>query len=162
MLVEVFPALFRETAPGSAGEVLLTDSEAGCFFHAQKKAVVVCEACGRFLCALCDVELDGRHLCLGCVEASRKKNQMQGLENRRVLYDSMALGLALGPPLTLALWFFTIFTAPMALYVALRYWKRPTSITGRTQARRILAVLFATAQIVGWVVLVYVLITKMR
>ena len=48
--LEVFPAYFRETAKGSAGEALLADTEASCFYHPQKRASVVCSECGRFLC----------------------------------------------------------------------------------------------------------------
>src|SRR5688572_25118384 len=63
---EIYPAFFRETAVGSAGEVLVVDSEASCFYHLQKRASVVCGSCGRFLCALCDVELEGKHFCPDC------------------------------------------------------------------------------------------------
>ena len=48
--LEVFPAHFRETAKGSAGEALLADTEASCFYHPQKRASVVCSECGRVFC----------------------------------------------------------------------------------------------------------------
>src|SRR5678815_2855123 len=51
--IEVFPALFRRFTPGRAGETIIEESDASCFYHPQKKAVVPCEGCGRFLCALC-------------------------------------------------------------------------------------------------------------
>jgi hypothetical protein len=40
----------------------------------------------------------------------------------------------------------------MALYVAIRYWKAPRSIVHRTRVRFILAIIFASLQIGGWVV----------
>ena len=61
--VEVFPALFRPFTPGKTGEPIVLDGESSCFYHAQKKAAAVCSACGRFLCALCDCELSGQHIC---------------------------------------------------------------------------------------------------
>ncbi len=57
---EVFPALIRPPEVHS-GEVLL-EKEASCFFHDNKKAALSCGICGRFICSLCDIEFDGRHL----------------------------------------------------------------------------------------------------
>src|SRR5947209_7072732 len=91
--IQVFPALFRRLAPGRSGEAVMEESEASCFYHPQKKAVLPCEGCGRFLCALCDCELNGRHLCPSCLEGGRKKKKIKSLENHRVLYDSAALAL---------------------------------------------------------------------
>ena len=113
--VEVFPALFRHFAPGSAGEVLVVENEASCFYHPQKKAVRPCEGCGRFLCALCDCELHGEHFCPACLETGKRKGKIKKLENERTLYDNIALGLALYP---LLFFYLTIITAPMSLFVA--------------------------------------------
>ena len=57
--VEIFPALFREEKI-VAGEAIQAPGEASCFYHPEKKAAVVCDACGRFLCSLCEVDFDGR------------------------------------------------------------------------------------------------------
>src|SRR5689334_13554458 len=65
--VEVFPAFFRPIAKGRDADPLLVDGEASCFYHPQKKASLPCDACGRFLCALCDCELHGQHFCPGCL-----------------------------------------------------------------------------------------------
>ena len=73
---EVFPALFAGPRLGRAGEALVDASEASCFFHAEKRAAVACESCGRFLCALCDLEMEGRHICPTCLAAGRKKGTL--------------------------------------------------------------------------------------
>ena len=153
LLVAVFPAFSRGIAQGTAGETIRADMEAGCFFHPQKKAVVPCESCGRFLCALCDVELDGRHLCPACLEAGRKKGQLPHLETHRILYDNCALGAALLP---LLVWPVTLVTAPIAIYVAIRYWKAPGSFIPRTHFRSLLAILIALLQMAGWAALGWV------
>ena len=70
--VDAFPALFSGPAEGDSGETLFVDDEASCFYHPQKKAVVSCAQCGRFLCALCDVEFSGEHLCANCLGGGRK------------------------------------------------------------------------------------------
>ena len=148
--VEVFPAFHRSLPAVAAAEAVLTDEEASCFFHPEKKAAVPCEACGRFLCLLCDCEIGGQHLCPTCLETGKKKGRIKSLENRRVLYDKIALALAVYPML---LFYLTIFTAPMAIFVAIRYWKAPASILPRTRVRSVIAIVLALLQIAGWIAL---------
>src|SRR5690242_8298738 len=149
LLVDVFPALFRPIQTGRSGEALVVETESSCFYHPQKKAVVHCEGCGRFLCGLCDCELRGQHFCPQCLETGKKKGKIKSIENERTLYDSIALGLAVAP---LLLFYVTFLTAPIAIYVAIRYWKAPRSIIHRTRFRLILAIILASLQIAGWVV----------
>src|SRR3954469_16228717 len=130
--LEVFPAYFRETTKGSAGEALLADTEASCFYHPQKRAAVVCSECGRFLCSLCDLELDGKHFCASCLEAAKEKNKIASIENRRQLYDVMALQIVL---LGFLIPYFSIVTAPTALYFAIKHWKTPSSIVRKGPSR---------------------------
>jgi hypothetical protein len=147
--VEVFPTLFTPSVPAQPAQSLVAEGEAGCFYHPNKKAVLPCEICGRFLCALCDVELNGQHLCPSCLATGQKKGKLSNLDNRRVLYDSLALTLAL-TPFTVILWPFSLITAPATLFIAVRYWRAPGSVVERTKIRLILALVLALAQIVGW------------
>jgi hypothetical protein len=117
--IEIFPAFFREIAQGRDAEAVMIEGESSCFYHPQKKAVVPCDACGRFLCALCDCEVKGQHFCPGCLEAGQKKRNIQGLENMRVLHSRQALVLAIIP---------LFITGLAAIYVALRYRKEPGSL----------------------------------
>ncbi|MBN1671171.1 MAG: B-box zinc finger protein [Kiritimatiellae bacterium] len=144
----VFPAMFRELARGHGGETLVVDTDASCFYHAAKKAVVACETCGRFLCALCDIEFNNQHLCPACIETGRRQDKLETAATHRVLYGDVALALALFP---LVVWPATFFTAPAALYVAIRYWNAPQTLIPRTKARHVLAVFFALMQIGGWI-----------
>jgi hypothetical protein len=148
--IEIFPAMFRKINAGQSGETILVEGESSCFYHPQKKAVLPCDGCGRFLCALCDCPLDGRHFCPVCLESGRNKGKIQSLENQRTLHDSIALALAIYPML---IFYFTIITAPMALFVAIRYWKSPQSILRRTKIRYIVAIIIALLQIAGWATL---------
>ena len=149
---EVFPAFFRKTEKGNLGERIIMDDEASCFYHPDKQAVIPCDSCGRFLCSLCDIEFNNRHLCASCLETGREKGKIKNLENHRTLYDSVALHLALLP---IFIWFTTIITAPVALFFAIRHWKTPSSIIRRTKVRMILAMFIAGVQIVGWTALIY-------
>jgi hypothetical protein len=155
--VEIFPALFRKINPGSSAEAVMVEGESGCFYHPQKKAVLPCDGCGRFLCALCDCQLNSQHFCPACLEAGRTKGKIKSLENQRTLYDSIALSLAIYPIL---IFYFTIITAPMALFVAIRYWKSPPSLVNRSKVRFVVAIIFALLQIAGWGILFVSLATR--
>ena len=147
--VEVFPALFREETITPAERVLVA-GEAGCFYHPEKKAAVVCESCGRFLCALCDVEFNAQHLCPACLQSGGQKGKIAKLQNARTRHDRIALSLALLPML---IFYFTIFTAPTALFYAIWHWKSPGSIVpNHRRLNLILAILFSSLEIAGWIV----------
>jgi len=148
--VDAFPALLRGIGSGDAGVAVLGE-EAGCFYHPGKKAEVACDYCGRFLCPLCDIALDGKHLCLTCIEAGRRKGRITSLERHRTLYDSAALGLALFPLVT---FWFTLVTAPMALYIAIRHWNAPTSVVGRGKGRLVAAIILSGLQVLCWAVII--------
>ncbi len=153
---DVFPALLNAPAPARAGEFLAADGDASCFLHPRKKAEGVCDQCGRFVCALCEIEIAGQRLCPACVERGEGKGKLEALMNHRVLYDSVALGLAVYPVLV---FFVTCVTAPAAIYVAVRHWKSPSSIVGRTRIRHVLAIVLASAQIAGWGFALHALLT---
>lgn len=150
--VLVFPAYFLEPVRGQSAENLLLEGEASCFYHPQKKAVLPCGNCGRFLCALCDVELNGQHLCPACLERGQQKRTLKNLENHRVRYGSIALAVALIPILV---WPVTLFTAAAALYITVRHWNSPGSIVGSSKFPFILAALIALLEIAGWIVGLY-------
>jgi len=153
--IDVFPALLESPSSGPAAQALLVESETSCFYHEKKKAAVPCDHCGRFLCALCDVELNGEHFCPPCLASGKKKGKLRNLQNHRILYDSIALSVAILPAI---LFWPSVVTAPMAIFIAFRYWRAPLSIVPRTKVRFILAIALATPQILGWGVLFYSLL----
>jgi len=149
--VLVFPAFLRGDGAAMA-EFAVEGTEATCFYHSRKKAHVPCDQCGRFLCALCQVELNGQNWCPSCIDAHRKQGKLATLDSRRMLYDNMALLLATAPIL---LWPVTIVTAPAALFMVFRYWTKESTIVPRTKARFVIAGLIAVLQLVGWGFLLY-------
>lgn len=149
----VFPAIHRRIGPGATAELAVLDGESTCFFHAQKKAAVVCGGCGRFLCALCDVPIGGRHLCPKCVETGQAKRTLTTFEKYRTSYPSLALSCALFPIL---IWPVTLLTAPATVFLVLFTWRKPPSITGRRRRGAMLLALFlALAQCLGWAALFF-------
>ena len=156
--VEVFPAYFRKNEAAIESEASLVEGESTCYYHATKRAVVPCHGCGRFLCALCDCELHGQHYCPICLEAGKTKGKIRNLQNSRTRWDSIALALAVYPVITIVFWVFSFVTAPMALFIAIRYWNAPRSIFHRTKTRLVLAIVFSSLEIFMWAVGIYYLI----
>ena len=154
---DVYPALFRKLPSGHRGVPLQGEKEASCFYHPAKKAAVACSTCGRFLCALCDVEFNDQHLCPACLEKGKTKRKIKNLENQRVCYDTVALSIALVS--SLFIWP-TIISAPIVLFMVIRYWNAPGSIIPRSKIRFVLAFLIAGLQIVGWIFFFGALITS--
>ncbi len=157
--VRVFPALYKDLSKQTVKEELVIDDEAGCFYHPEKKAATPCSGCGRFLCELCNVEMGNSNYCLSCLEKSQKKNDVNTIEKSRTLYDRMALFMALAP-FTLILYFVTIITAPVSLFISIRYWNKPMSILPRTKYRFIIAFIVSLGEIIAMIVFTYFIIKK--
>ena len=155
VFAELFPAYFRPQAKGSVGEALLTHSHASCFYHPQKQAAVVCGNCGRFLCGLCDLELEGQHLCPTCLETAQRGGKIQSLENRRVLYDVLAFHLAL---VSIFISFFGLLTGTAAVVLAIRHWKSPRSIVSTGRSRLVLALIIGSLFTLLWISVIAALI----
>jgi hypothetical protein len=94
------------------------------------------------------VPLNGRHLCPACLETGKTKRKIKNLENHRTCYDTIALLVAAVPIL---IYWITIFSAPLVIFLTVRYWNAPTSIIPRTKIRFILASAIAGLQIFGWI-----------
>lgn len=143
----LFPALFRELQKGQVGERIADEAQAACFYHASRKAAVACDACGRFLCELCDLPTGNRHLCPLCLAAGPLAGPAPRQQST-ILYDNIALAFALWP---LLLIYPTLLTAPATLFVVVRYWRRVQPPVPRSRVRFVVAALLALAQIGGWV-----------
>jgi hypothetical protein len=154
---EVYPALFREDAASASGEKLVIDGQASCFYHKDKKASIPCSSCGRFVCTLCDIEFDGQHFCPSCFDHKSTKQDNKKTKASALQYDNIASALAYWPIL---IWPATIITAPLAMYITIRYWNKSTSVIPRSKLRFILAFLMALAQVLAWLILIYFLISR--
>ncbi len=125
------------------------EGDSTCYFHPSNQAATVCDDCGRYLCAVCELPSeDGRRLCPPCVSASRKKTTAKADE--LVTYDDMALLLAVLPIL---MWPFTLLTAPATLGLVIWGWRKPRSLVRPNRWRLIVAGILAVLQIGGWITL---------
>jgi hypothetical protein len=150
--VDIFPALLRDVVPGQHGERIVHEDEGSCFYHPAKKAITYCGHCGRFLCAMCDIELGGRHLCSGCVEAGSAQGNITELKNKYIRYDKIALALSF---YALCIPWLTIFTGPCAVFVGIRFWKTPISILPIQRWRSIVAIMLGLVEMIAWGLLIF-------
>jgi len=151
--IEVFPALLRQANQGKPGERVVAESEAGCFFHPQKKAVLSCENCGRFVCALCDMEMEGTHLCPACLESGARKGRIKSLQNEQMRYDKLAFALVFYPVALLVFFWFTIFTAPAAIFIVIRFWNAPMGLMQKGRGYLWAALIIGIIEIMAWIVI---------
>jgi len=105
----------------------LTD-QATCFFHPDKAFQACCQRCGRFVCALCDLQLGAEHVCPACFERGRGDSGSEAAKAewryRDVLYDSMALTLGWG---WLLIWPTIVVAVPAVIFLHVKYRKAPRS-----------------------------------
>jgi hypothetical protein len=152
--IHVFPALYRAADTLSLAELLRTEGEASCYEHPSKKATAECMACGRFICALCEVHLGSQSFCPACIH-NPKAQARPALDTQRTLYDSIALWLATVPML---LFYFVVITGPMAIALSIYGWRKPLSLIRRSRWRFVLAILIAALQLAGIAALVLALV----
>lgn len=145
--IQLFPAAIREEALPVVNPVL-EEGQSSCFFHPDIVATTVCEVSGRFICDLCKTEWDGKTVSLTALQNMREKGDLK-LDNKRVIWDDIACGLAVLP---LLFWPATIITAPAALVIAISKWKKgPTSLLRRSRWRYVVAIILSLLQIIGWI-----------
>jgi hypothetical protein len=141
--VLLYPAATRAEPAAPAVEAVAGEST--CYFHPRKTAATACWHCGRFVCALCQTEFGGHSWCPECLASGVTKSRIATLETHRTLHDSIALAVSIWP-FVFGFWP-SLFGAPAAMFIAIRYWKRPTSIVRRWKWRAVLAVIIALAEL---------------
>lgn len=160
---DAYPALARDMEAGEFGERVTSDEQATCFYHPGKKAVVHCDSCGRFLCALCDLPMGNRHLCPNCLEEGQEKeNSPQALVQTRMLWDRLAILLVAIPIIPLFFLWPAIVTAPAALLIVIFKWRAPGSLLGVSRTRFVIAGILAILELVGVGLFIYGLVSDVN
>jgi hypothetical protein len=162
--VALFPAFQSppeevSTASGKRAE----EGEAVCFFHPEKRAESSCEQCGRFICALCDLPLGGRHLCPKCLDASK----VPELINRRFVGGYFAMLLGIVPiiflPISLGCFYLLPMLGGTAIGFAIWSWKKPGSLVqGSRHGLAILGLIGGMLQLLGFVAMIAGIIYGIR
>jgi hypothetical protein len=115
--------------------------------------VVACESCGRYLCALCDIEFSGQHVCAKCLESAKKKGKNSRIARNYIRYDLMALRLSIYGIIPI----FTPFFAPSALYICIKHRNQPCAIIPISRARLIIAGILSTLEMIFLIILCFII-----
>lgn len=157
--VIAFPRLLQGVPPGKPAEPVTTGDQACCYYHAGNLAEIPCDGCGRYLCSVCDLVVDGHHLCPSCLEDGRHLASSQRFVSERVLWGNIVLSLAVLP---LIVFYLTVLTAPVALALGIRHLKTPGSLV-RSRTQLYFGLAIAGCEIIGWLVLFgYLLVRILR
>jgi hypothetical protein len=135
------------------------EGEAVCFFHPEKRAECSCERCGRFICALCDMPLAGRHLCPKCLDSSK----LPELVPSKFVggYFSMLCGIVpiVFFPIFMGCFYVLPITGGAAIGFGLWSWRKPGSVVqGPRHGMAVLGIIGGILQIgflIGMVGLMY-------
>ena len=108
--------------------VAAISDQATCFFHPDKAFQACCQRCGRFVCALCDLQLGAEHVCPTCFERGRANSGAETgkaeWRHRDVLYDSIAVTIGWG---WILFWPVIVAAFPAAIFLHVKYRKAPRS-----------------------------------
>lgn len=152
VLAIVLPRAAGDPPCASAESQMAGSGEAVCFFHVASAAHAPCHACGRFLCSLCELEVEGRIWCPLCLEAARTGGGLATLKSEETQYDAMALTIASA---SWIVWPLSILTAPVIAYLACRYWNTPRrALVPRGRWRFPLALLLICGPLAVWALLI--------
>lgn len=121
--VRVWPIVRQNT-----NAVSVLSDHATCFFHPDKAFQACCQRCGRFVCALCDLQLGAEHVCPTCFERGRTDSGAAGgkaeWRYRDILYDSIAVSAGWG---WIIFWPTFVVALPAVIFLHVKYRKAPRS-----------------------------------
>jgi hypothetical protein len=119
--VHIWPVVRQNNNAATA----LSD-QATCFFHPDKAFQACCQRCGRFVCALCDLQLGVEHVCPTCFESGRADSGAEAAKAewryRDVLYDSIAVTVGWG---WILFWPVIVAAIPTVIVLHVKYRKAP-------------------------------------
>jgi hypothetical protein len=121
--IRVWGSVQQNTNPAAA----LSD-QATCFFHPDKAFQACCQRCGRFVCALCDLQLGAEHVCPTCFARGRADSGAGAgkaeWRHRDVLYDSIAVTIGWA---WIIIWPTIVAALPATIFLHVKYRKAPRS-----------------------------------
>jgi hypothetical protein len=152
-----FPALQRPVEVGSTGERILVEGESSCFYHPSKRASICCEHCGRFICLLCDIAVNGKHLCAACLNGEVGKGNVSDLRTSGFRYDRAAFSLVI---LSLIL-VVAFVVAPAAIYYCIKGLREKDPVMPKKTRKLIVLLVIACLEtIISFVLLYFIFANK--
>jgi hypothetical protein len=121
--IRVWPVVHRNNNAAAA----LSD-QATCFFHPDRAFQACCQRCGRFVCALCDLQLGAEHVCPTCFDRGCAGSDAEAGKGewryRDVLYDSIAVTAGWA---WIIVWPSIVAAIPAVIFLHVKYRKAPRS-----------------------------------
>lgn len=148
-----FPCLSKGSAPVPRG-IPAAEGDATCQFFPEVKAEVICDECGCFMSQKAAAEWGDKTLCLPCLHRLREEKSDTEFRADLKIWDNRALGLLALLPLTL-------FTAPAALFILVKFRKEPKSWIPRSSLRWWIALALTVTVLLGWTALVVIWIAML-
>lgn len=112
----------------NSNAVSAMSDQATCFFHPDKAFQACCQRCGRFVCALCDLQLGAEHVCPTCFERGWTDSGVgtgtAEWRYRDVLYDSIAVTVGW---VWIFFWPVFVVALPAVIVLHVKYRKAPRS-----------------------------------
>lgn len=156
ILVDLFPAVLSSFRKGEKAETIMESAHSSCLNHPDKAAVTICEECGAYLCSLCDLEVEGRHICPNCLKNSKEK--IKSLKTDAVLYDDIVLSVSV---ISFVLFYFAILSAPFVIVYSIMKWNKVNvPYRRRSKLRFLIAISISILQLVGIGALAVYIISK--
>lgn len=103
----------------SSSARVIDQSESTCYVHQENRAQAVCHECGKFMCSLCEISLEGKSMCPSCLNSARQENPQEHLVKQSpnvVSITGMCAAIGLLPPFYLITFIIGIITGPVILY----------------------------------------------
>ena len=138
-----YPAVLSSVEKGAAAEVLVSEEHAACFNHPAKTATMHCDECGVFMCSLCDISVEGKHLCPKCFESGRKT--FSTMRPDSFLYDTLLLYIT---ALSFLICYLSFITAPFTLAASIFYWKKVKTPYARGRWRLVVVMILSLVQLI--------------
>ncbi|PCJ63048.1 MAG: hypothetical protein COA79_02740 [Planctomycetota bacterium] len=150
--INYFPSLFTSLNKGEKAAAILSDEEASCFNHPEKKASALCSSCGIYICNLCELNIHDKHFCPNCFNNNTTEKEINPFIKNPVLYSNVAISIVIIGFLT-GVGFFA--TGPYVVYYGYKHFKKEESlIKGRSPIKFGIAIFLAIVQIILTIVII--------
>ena len=156
VMATAFPAI---TVPSGASSIVAREpGDSSCYFHANNRAEVICDGCGRFLCGLCSITFGKRKLCPDCVYRNRRQKSDPVLIDQTVLFDNIAIAVLVLSVLTLAYLLLGLVVSLLTVCLALVGWRYQRTLVRRSRFRFGLALILGLIGAGLWIFLLLLLV----
>ena len=153
--VRAYPAMLRRDAVAT-GNDLLNAEDATCFYHEDKRAERACSVCGRFVCALCHIEISGRDVCPECIGNTKLRTEhIETTENRRTNYGRLGLTMF---AIAFIVPFFALIGFPLAIFFAFRSRGKPRPLASSFAGPMVAGLILTGLQFIGSIVWIFILV----